>query len=242
MAINGGFWGCAGGGECAKPGVQTQMEWDMRLTSEIMGNYMDYGGIVWGGFLMAWTDEYWKGVGTQDFCQNPCPDWYAHTHMHPTVCAVLRALLNERVVVVYRNVEWCKNGGFDAYKPGGSAGCTFKAHFTCSNYNTQYHDLCGYFLSAAPDNYVNEEWFGITAPIPCYKHDIDGGHRLDSLYVRSAYLGIQQLWTGTQEVDTKFLTCESLEPCWHCSTSHPMEDLQAGVCTHSVDRHTSTYI
>lgn len=47
VAVNGGFWGCVGGGECAKPGVQSQMEWDMRLTGEIMGNYMDYGGIVW---------------------------------------------------------------------------------------------------------------------------------------------------------------------------------------------------
>lgn len=152
---------------------------------------------------MAWTDEYWKGVGTQDFCQLPCADW---------------------------NTEWCKSGGFDAYKPGGSAGCTFKAHFTCSNYNTQYHDLCGYFLSAAPDNYVNEEWFGITAPVPCYQHDIDGGHRLDSLYVRPAYLGIQQLWTGTQQVDTKFTTCDSLYPCWKCSTSYSMDDLNAGAC------------
>lgn len=29
------------------------------------------------------------------------------------------------------------------------------------------HDLCGYWLDAAPDHYVNEEWFGVTSPTQC---------------------------------------------------------------------------
>ena len=69
---NGHFWGCADGGECAKPGVIAQAEWDVRLANELMAQYVDRGGIVWGGFLMAWTDEWWKGGGTQDLCENAC--------------------------------------------------------------------------------------------------------------------------------------------------------------------------
>ncbi len=42
-----------------------------------------------------------------------------------------------------------------------------KAHVTCGNWDASDHDLCGYWLEAAPDHYVNEEWFGITAPRLC---------------------------------------------------------------------------
>ena len=65
-----GFWGCAGGGDCARPGVEVQREWDMRLAKELMDNYPDKGGVVWGGFLMAWTDEFWKVR-----CPSPLPTW-----------------------------------------------------------------------------------------------------------------------------------------------------------------------
>jgi hypothetical protein len=41
-----------------------------------------------------------------------------------------------------------------AYKMGGSAGCTYKAHLSCNNPDANVHDLCGYFLWGAPDNYV----------------------------------------------------------------------------------------
>ena len=88
------------------------------------------------------------------------------------------------------------------YKPGGGALCSYKAHFTCPNWDSQYHDLCGYWLAAAPDNYVNEEWFGITTPSPCWLWGKYGGQRLDTLYVRPAFLGMQLLWSGLQEVDT----------------------------------------
>lgn len=112
----GHFWGCADGGECAKPGVQAQAEWDVRLANELMAQYVDRGGIVWGGFLMAWTDEYWKGGGTQDLCAAPCKTW---------------------------DEAWCRGAGIDAYRPGGSAMCSWRAHFTCPNFDTNYHDLCG---------------------------------------------------------------------------------------------------
>jgi hypothetical protein len=111
-----GFWGCSTGGDCAKPGVDAQVDWDMRLAKELMDNYPDRGGVVWGGFLMAWTDEYWKGGGTQDLCAFPCKTWDA---------------------------DYCRGAGRANYKPGGGAMCSYRAHFTCPNWDTNYHDLCG---------------------------------------------------------------------------------------------------
>lgn len=205
---NGHFWGCAEGGECAKPGVQAQAEWDVRLAQELMNQYVDRGGIVWGGFLMAWTDEFWKGGGTQDLCAYPCKTWDA---------------------------AFCRGPGMQLYKPGGGALCSWKAHFTCPNFDTNYHDLCGYWLAAAPDNYVNEEWFGITTPAACGMHKVnpdgvDGGYRLDTLYVRPAYIAMMQLWTGLSEVDTSSTSCAALQPCWFCAVSHSMEELNEGAC------------
>jgi hypothetical protein len=95
--------------------------------------------------------------------------------------------------------------------------------------------VSSYFLAAAPDNYVNEEWFGITAPIDCGAHKVnpdgvDGGYRLDSLYVRPAFLQMMQLWAGLSEVDTTHATCDALRPCWQCSISHTIDDLNDGAC------------
>ena len=67
------------------------------------------------------------------------------------------------------------------------AGCDEKAHVTCGNWDTSEHDLCGYFLDAAPDHYVNEEWFGLTAPTQC-------ADMLDSLRPREVYFRMQELW------------------------------------------------
>lgn len=30
------------------------------------------GGVL-GGFLMAWSDEYWKGCDVASSCKDPCP-------------------------------------------------------------------------------------------------------------------------------------------------------------------------
>jgi len=206
---NGHFWGCAGGGDCAKPGVVAQAEWDVRLSHEIMDQYVTNGGILWGGFLMAWTDEYWKGGGTQDLCAYPC-------NIH--------------------DIAWCRGAGQANYRPGGSAMCSWRAHFTCPNWDTNFHDLCGYWLAAAPDNYVNEEWFGITSPSSCGLHKanpdgVDGGYHLDTLYVRQAYISVMQLWTGLSEVDTSHATCQALKPCWQCCLSYSMDELNDGACS-----------
>ena len=199
-----GFWGCAGGGDCARPGVDVQKDWDMRLAKELMDNYPGKGGVVWGGFLMAWTDEFWKGGGTQDLCAFPCKWWDAN---------------------------YCRGPGANLYKPGGGALCSYKAHFTCPNWDSHYHDLCGYWLAAAPDNYVNEEWFGITTPSPCWLWGKYGGQRLDTLYVRPAFLGMQLLWSGLQEVDTSGTSCDALWPCWQCTQDHTADELADGACT-----------
>lgn len=77
--------------------------------------------------------------------------------------------------------------------------------------------------------------FGITAPIDCGAHKVnpdgvDGGYRLDSLYVRPAFLQMMQLWSGLSEVDTTHATCDALRPCWQCSISHTLDDLNDGAC------------
>ena len=59
--------------ECAKPGAQLQAEWDRALALELEANAAEKGGVVIGGFVMAWTDEYWKGSNVQDQCAHPCP-------------------------------------------------------------------------------------------------------------------------------------------------------------------------
>jgi hypothetical protein len=59
----------------------------------------------------------------------------------------------------------CLGRDVASYRLGGWASCGPHAHFTCGNYDTTYHDLCGYYLGANPDGYVNEEWFGLTVNI-----------------------------------------------------------------------------
>ncbi len=43
---------------------------------------------------------------------------------------------------------YCRGPGIQLFKPGGGALCSWRAHFTCPNFDTNYHDLCGYFLTA----------------------------------------------------------------------------------------------
>ena len=84
-----------------------------------------------------------------------------------------------------------------------------KAHVTCGNWNASVHDLCGYQLDAAPDHYVNEEWFGITAPtMRAYsgsspsQTNADGtrGSSLNSLRPRQIFWEMRQLWAGRASI------------------------------------------
>ena len=84
--------------------------------------------------------------------------------------------------------------------------CDPKAHVTCGNWDTAVHDLCGYWLEAAPDHYVNEEWFGVTAPTQC-ESSVDG------LRPRAAYYTMRELWSGLKPTDTSgptFPACNEL--------------------------------
>jgi len=117
-----------------------------------------------GGFLMSWTDEFWKGAKSQAGCE-------------PTI----------------------GHKGFSPKK------CDPKAHVTCGNWDASAHDLCGYFLDAAPDKYVNEEWFGITSPSQC-------ANAIDSLRPRETYWKMREIWTGEAppDKDDGFATCDVL--------------------------------
>mmetsp|Transcript_60054 Transcript_60054/g.137669 ORF Transcript_60054/g.137669 Transcript_60054/m.137669 type:complete len:444 (+) Transcript_60054:465-1796(+) len=69
------------------------------------------------------------------------------------------------------------------------AKCDPRAHVTCGNWNASQHDLCGYWLEAAPDHYVNEEWFGITSPTGC-------GNSVNHLRVREIFWRMRKLWAN----------------------------------------------
>ena len=83
--------------------------------------------------------------------------------------------------------------------------CDPKAHVTCGNWDTSVHDLCGYWLQAAPDHYVNEEWFGVTAPSLC-RNSIDG------LRPRATYWRMRELWgaAGPSSSMPEFPECDAL--------------------------------
>jgi len=121
-----------------------------------------------GGFLMSWTDEFWKGAKSQAAC-DPVQG----------------------------------EPGFSPKK------CDVRAHATCGNWDASAHDLCGYPLEAAPDHYVNEEWFGITSPTRC-------ATAIDSLRPRKTYWEMRKLWTGAKHHDhTLFSSCHEMTT-GHC--------------------------
>lgn len=100
---------------CNFPGETNQLTWNLDLTTEILAATSTLGGI-----LMEWHDEYWKNIGTEDKCVTPCP-------------------IDE--------IEACTDPANPRYADfqlnGGSADCTYKAHVSCSNWNSSHHDLCG---------------------------------------------------------------------------------------------------
>ena len=123
------YVGCTGANSspgCQNPGVLTQADWDSGLAAEIVASNNTVGGI-----LMAWHDELWKNVGTQDACNVPCPE-------------------GEQAL--------CVTPGTSQYQAlqSPSAGCTAHAHIDCPENDALVHASCGYYLQASPDAYVNE--------------------------------------------------------------------------------------
>ena len=74
---------------------------------------------------------------------------------------------------------------------------------TCGNWNTSQHDLCGYWLGAAPDHYVNEEWFGMTAPEVC-------ADNLNALRPRQVYYDMAKEWGASRPSSKLFISCEQV--------------------------------
>lgn len=83
--------------------------------------------------------------------------------------------------------------------------CDVKAHVTCGNWNTSQHDLCGYWLDAAPDHYVNEEWFGLTAPTQC-------ADNLNALRPREVFWQMHGVWAphAPKPAADLFLSCSQM--------------------------------
>jgi len=131
-----------------------------------------------GGFLMSWTDEYWKGAKAQAACT-------------PTI----------------------SSSHFSPKK------CQEKAHVTCGNWNAAEHDLCGYWLEAAPDHYVNEEWFGITAPSQC-------ADSIDAIEPRQVYWTMRHIWGGGGIEDARKLE----KPHGHADVFDDCHEMLVGRC------------
>ena len=152
-----------------------QMKFAVNLTLEIDAMASDYDTCASshkgqshgectciGGFLMSWTDEYWKGAKSQAACDpvRGDPKFSLKT-------------------------------------------CDPSAHVTCGNWDAMTHDICGYPLQAAPDHYVNEEWFGITSPSRC-------STSIDALRPRETFWAMRKLWTGEGKDKSLFNDCDDM--------------------------------
>lgn len=194
------FVGCTNAfHECKQPGETTQAEWDVDLTAEVHGH-----AHVMGGILMAWQDENWKNQGTQDFCEQPCPKG------REAECADPSTELGK------------------TFQMGGSAGCTYKAHVTCSNFDTTAHDLCGYYLTSAPDNYVNEAWFGLHGVEDCKTSHADGSHKLSAIVRRPVVDAMTKAFSGPGGATEA--SCKGLLTCWQCSVYSTEAEVKNGGC------------
>jgi len=97
--------------------------------------------------------------------------------------------------------------GFD------ESGCMPYAHVECGNWNFSQHSLCGYYLGASPDQYVNEEWFGMNAVTQCgeFVNDWRGVTTLvNALEPRKLYWTMRKLWSGKDYDANLFPTCEQM--------------------------------
>jgi len=199
---------------CQFPGVKTQAEWDTKLTNEVLAAPSNVGGVV-----MSWHDENWKNVDTQDKCSKPCQT----ADGNPSTAQCLT-----------EGTKWFA----DYAKPNQGAGCTYKAHITCSNYDMQQHDICGYFLWSAPDRYVNEAWFGMNGVNDCGASFTDqyGGHRLSALSPRPALQALSGVFGGKGGAGAQARSCADMANCYRCTRhywnieTHTAPGVLAGFC------------
>ena len=175
-----------------------------------------------GGFLMSWVDEYWKGATAQakcaptyddpDFSVATCDDhahvtcgnWNASDHdlcgwsaagpdspwtspwTHPPPPAPWGHLLRRRAAPTRRRNHPPSTPALDPLPPSPSLG-------------PPPHR---YKLDAAPDGYVNEEWFGITTPTTC-------GDDINAIAPRDIFWQMRHHWTGAGKEPSLFGSCET---------------------------------
>lgn len=72
-----------------------------------------------------------------------------------------------------------------------------RMHVECPAPSSWESNVCGYWLDASFDQYVNEAWFGIHAPAQNTSADYDPLSNPDILTPRKLYYSLQALWTST---------------------------------------------
>lgn len=203
LLVNGTYVGCHDkANSCSQPGVLTQADWDGNLTRLILAASPSAGGAVVGSFVMAWVDEYWKNAAVQNMCNHPCP---------------------------HADIETCRTLNYSYYDLGGGAGCRQFSHISCGDYDSNYHDLCGYMIGSAPDQYCNEAWFGLNAPASCNVSTGDGYH-LDAITMRPIAVRMMEMW-GVDAVRDVSVSCDAQLPCYKCVMGHTEAEIAGGkVC------------
>mmetsp|Transcript_875 Transcript_875/g.1184 ORF Transcript_875/g.1184 Transcript_875/m.1184 type:complete len:611 (-) Transcript_875:166-1998(-) len=144
---------------------RTHAQWVAGLAGLLAEAWAEGRGIL-GGFVMAWIDEAWKTT----------------THFPTNICA--------------DNTKKAKKGGWKYHYPHSKFDpktCDFKAHVECPNLNIWKPSLCGQFMPAFPDHYLNEGFFGINKV-----SGIDGTN-VNQLEPRLLYVVLQDMWLPLAE-------------------------------------------
>jgi hypothetical protein len=74
--------------------------------------------------------------------------------------------------------------------------CDWKGHVDCPSVDANVQSLCGYWLSATYDFYVNEAWYGIMKIRRSSKR-----HDIDILEPRLLYFQLKELWMEDHAID-----------------------------------------
>eukprot|EP00471_Norrisiella_sphaerica_P001695 CAMPEP_0184486358 /NCGR_PEP_ID=MMETSP0113_2-20130426/7850_1 /TAXON_ID=91329 /ORGANISM="Norrisiella sphaerica, Strain BC52" /LENGTH=589 /DNA_ID=CAMNT_0026868187 /DNA_START=125 /DNA_END=1891 /DNA_ORIENTATION=- len=139
---------------------KTHAIWVAALTGRLYQGYKEGLGVM-GGYVMAWIDEAWKTT----------------THFPTNICA--------------DNTKKKKNGGWKYHFPHKKFDpktCDFKAHVECPNLNIWKPSLCGQYMPAFPDHYLNEGFFGINTV-----YGVDGTN-VNGIEPRLVYAVLQDMW------------------------------------------------
>mmetsp|Transcript_22032 Transcript_22032/g.42772 ORF Transcript_22032/g.42772 Transcript_22032/m.42772 type:complete len:591 (-) Transcript_22032:63-1835(-) len=144
---------------------KTHAEWVAALSGRLYSTWQNGKGVL-GGFVMAWIDEAWKTT----------------THFPTNICA--------------DNTKKAKKGGWKYHYPHKKFDpktCDFKAHVECPNLNIWKPSLCGQFMPAFPDHYLNEGFFGINKV-----KGVDGTD-VNELEQKLVYVVLQDMWLPKED-------------------------------------------